>query len=110
MQRALIGSKQAEINAEQVRNQLRQNIETAHNNASAALKSFQASTRQVEALERTFENVENRFNLGIVNFVDYQVARNNLVRATSDLTRAKYDYIFRLKILDFYQGKPLSFN
>ena len=110
MQRAFIGNKQAEISAEQVRNQLRQNIETAHNNAVAALKSYQASSRQVEALERTFENVDNRYNLGVVNFVDYQVARSNLLQAQSDLTRAKYDYIFRIKILDFYQGKTLSFE
>jgi len=110
MQRAKIGNKQAEINAEQVRNQLRQNIETAYNNATASLKSYQASSRQVDALERTFENVENRYSLGVVNFVDYQVASNNLFRARSDLTRAKYEYIFRLKILDFYQGKPLSFD
>lgn len=110
MQRAVIGNKQAEINAEQTRNLLRQNIETAHNNAKAALKSYQASSRQVEALERTFKDVENRYNLGVVNFVDYQVASGNLFQARSDLTRAKYDYIFRLKILDFYQGKPLSFE
>ncbi len=110
MQRASISNKQAEISAEQVRNQLRQKIETAHNNAAAALKSFQASTRQVQALERAFENVENRFNLGVANFVDYQVARSNLLQARSDLTRSKYDYIFRLKILDFYQGNPLSFD
>lgn len=110
MQKAVIANKQAEINAEQVRNQLRQNIETAHNNAAAALKSFQANDRQVQALERTFENVENRYNLGVANFVDFQVARSNLVQAKSDLTRAKYDYVFRIEILDFYQGKPLSFD
>ena len=104
MQRATIANKQAEINREQVRNQLRQNIETAYNNASAALKSFQASERQVQALERTFANVENRYNLGVANYVDFQVARSNLVQATSDLTRSKYEYIFRQEILDFYQG------
>ncbi|MDA0195639.1 MAG: TolC family protein [Bacteroidetes bacterium] len=108
MQRARLTNEQAEINAEQTRNQVRQSIETARNNASAALKSFQASTRQVSALEQTFTNVENRYNLGVANFVDYQVASSNLFQARSDLTRAKYEYIFRLKILDFYQGKPLS--
>ncbi len=110
MQRARLTNEQAEINTTQVRNQVRQSIETAYNNASAALKSFQASTRQVSALEQTFANVENRYNLGVVNFVDYQVASSNLFQARSDLTRAKYDYIFRLKILDFYQGKSLSFE
>ncbi|MEQ9422996.1 MAG: TolC family protein [Cyclobacteriaceae bacterium] len=110
VQRAQLGNEQAEIQAAQVRNQLRQSIETAHNNTNAALKSFQASTRQVAALERTFENVSIQLGEGIVNQVDYEIASNNLFKARSDLTRAKYEYIFRLKILDFYQGKPLSFD
>ena len=40
---------------------------------------------------------------------DYEVAENNLFQAKSDLLRAKYDYIFKIKILDFYQGKPIDF-
>ncbi len=109
MQRATINRVQAEITAQETRNQLRQIIETAYNDALAASKAYEASQRQVEALEESFRVTEKRYNLGAVNFVDYQVAQNNLFRARSDLVRTKYDYIFKTKILDFYQGKPIDF-
>ncbi len=109
MQRASIFRAQAEINAREVRNQLRQIIETAYNDAWAASKAFEASQKQVEALEESFRVTEKRYNLGAVNFVDYQIAQNNLFGARSDLVRTKYDYIFKTKILDFYQGNPIEF-
>jgi len=65
--------------------------------------------RQLEALQLTFDNTEKQFNLGVVNSVDFLLAKNNLERARTDLVRNKYNYIFRLKILDFYQGKPIGF-
>ena len=109
MQRATINRAQAEINALEVRNQLRQIIETAYSDAVAASKAFEASQKQVDALEESFRVTEKRYNLGAVNFVDYQVAQNNLFGAKSDLVRTKYDYIFKTKILDFYQGNPIDF-
>ena len=109
MQRAAINRERAEISAMEVRNQLRQIIETAYNDAVAASKAFEASQKQVQALEESFRVTEKRYNLGAVNFVDYQIAQNNLFRAKSDLVRTKYDYIFKTKILDFYQGKPIEF-
>ncbi len=109
MQRATINRAQAEIFAHEVRNQLRQIIETAYNDAVSASKAFEASEKQVEALEESFRVTEKRYNLGAVNFVDYQIAQNNLYGAKSDLVRSKYDYIFKTKILDFYQGNPIDF-
>jgi len=108
-QRAVISREIAEINALEVRNQLRQIIETAYNDAVASSKAYEASQKQVQALEESFRVTEKRYNLGAVNFVDYQIAQNNLFRAKSDLVRTKYDYIFKTKILDFYQGNPIDF-
>ncbi len=110
IQRSKIFLQQAEISSVEQRNTLRQQIETAHTNAVAASKAYEASIRQVEALEETFRSVENQYNLGAANFTDYQVASNNLFGARSDLVRAKYDYIFKMEILDFYQGKPISLD
>ncbi|MBV6645118.1 MAG: TolC family protein [Cyclobacteriaceae bacterium] len=110
IQRSKINLQQAEITAQEQRNLLRQQIESSYTDALAASKTFQASGRQVEALQETFRAIENQYNLGAANFTDYQVASNNLFQAKSDLVRAKYDFIFKQKILDFYQGKPLSFN
>lgn len=109
VQNAKINLQQAEITVLEQRNQLRQTIEQAYNDAYASSKTFSASERQVEALEETFRSIENQYNLGAANFTDFQVAQNNLFRAKSDLVRAKFDFIFKTKVLDFYQGKNLTF-
>ncbi|MFT7232450.1 MAG: outer membrane protein, partial [Cyclobacteriaceae bacterium] len=109
VQRQKIALRQAEINVLEQQNFLRQTVETAHNDANAAAKVYSASQKQVDALVETFRSIENQYNFGAANFTEYQVASNNLFGAKSDLVRAKYDYIFKIKILDFYLGKTLSF-
>ncbi|WP_422356239.1 TolC family protein [Roseivirga pacifica] len=108
LQRAKISKQRAEINSQNVRNTLRQNVETAYTNALASHKSYEASEKRVTSLEETFRATEQRYNVGNANFVDYQIASNNLFAARTDLTRSKYEYIFRVKILDFYLGKPIT--
>ncbi|MGV3586903.1 MAG: TolC family protein [Adhaeribacter sp.] len=106
--RSVLNHESAVLNTEIVRNQLRQNIQQAYADALAAQKKFTATRRQLEALEQTFKNAEIRFNNGVLNPTEFNVARNNFIRAQTDLIQAKYDYTFRLKVLDFYQGKPIS--
>lgn len=107
VQRSKITMQQASINAVEQQNFLRQTIETAFNDVQAASKTYAAATKQVEALEETFRSIENQYNFGAANFTDYQVASNNLFRARSDQSRAKFDFIFKKKLLDFYQGIPI---
>lgn len=109
MQRAAINRELANITFQETSNTLRQVVETAYNNAFAAIKTYQSTDKQVKARDEAFRMTKQRYNLGAVNFVDYQVAENNLFQAQSDLLRAKYDFIFRKKVLDFYQGLPLDF-
>ncbi|GEO06777.1 transporter [Adhaeribacter aerolatus] len=106
--RARLNHESAVLNTEIVRNQLRQNIQQAYADALAAQKKFAATSRQLEALEQTFKNAEIRFNNGVLNPTEFNVARNNFIRAQTDLIQARYDYTFKLKVLDFYQGKSLS--
>ena len=101
--------QQAEISSTEQRNILYQTIESSYRNALAAAKTFTASQKQVTSLEETLRAVENQYNNGAANFTDYQVASNNLFQAKTDLSRAKYDFIFKKKVLEFYQGKPLTF-
>ena len=108
IQRARIQEDQAKINALETRNFLRQTIETAYNDAQAAVKVFDAAEKQVEALEESFRATEKSYNLGALNYIDYQVSSFNLFSAKSNLVRAKFDYIFKLKVLDFYFGNPLT--
>lgn len=109
VKRAAINREIASISFQEISNTLRQTVETAYNNALASAKTYQSSERQVKARDEAFRMAKQRYNLGAVNFVDYQVAENNLFQAQSDLLRAKYDFIFRKKVLDFYQGLPLDF-
>ncbi|MDL5047125.1 TolC family protein [Oscillatoria amoena NRMC-F 0135] len=109
VQRAAISRDLADISAIEVQNQLRQTVETAYNNAIAAVKTYNSTDKQVKARDEAYRMTKQRYNLGAVNFVDYQVAENNLFQAQSDLLRAKYEFIFRKKVLDFYQGLPLGF-
>jgi outer membrane protein len=107
-QRAAINKDLADITLLETKNTLRQTVETAYNNAQASIKTYQSTEKQVKARDEAFRMTKQRYNLGSVNFVDYQVAENNLFQAQSDLLRAKYDFIFRKKVLDFYQGLPLG--
>ncbi|MEM6360025.1 MAG: TolC family protein [Bacteroidota bacterium] len=109
VQRAEITKRRAEITYKDTRYQLWQTIEQAYNDVKAASKSYEASLKAVEAREEAFRVTEKQKAAGAINATDYEIAENNLYQAKTDLTRAKYDYIFKLKILDFYQGKPLEF-
>ncbi|OYX10803.1 MAG: transporter, partial [Algoriphagus sp. 32-45-6] len=85
-----------------------QDIETAYTQALAAEQSYQASLVRIKSLEETFRVSQQQFELGAINSVDFQVAQNNLFNAQADLINAKYAYIFRVKVLDFYLGNPLN--
>ncbi len=108
VQRAKITRERAVVQAQQARQVLRQTIETASTDALSAAKSYVSSFKSVEAQEESFRATEQRFQNGAANYTEYQVAENNLFQSKSDLLRAKYSFIFRLKVLDFYQGKPIE--
>ena len=110
MQRAEIARRSAELNSLQQRQQLEQDIQQAYVNARSAYGTYTSTLKQIDALDLAFQNTERQFNLGAANSVEYLLAKNNLERARNDLVQAKYGYIFRAKILDFYLGKPLDFN
>lgn len=109
VKRSYFNTQQAEINVTSAENTLRQSVETAYNDALASSKTFQSATKLVNARDEAFRMSKQRFDNGAVNFVEYQTAENSLFQAKSDLVRAKYDLIFKKKVLDFYQGKPIEF-
>ncbi|TXE03438.1 TolC family protein [Algoriphagus aquimarinus] len=108
VQRATVQKKLAEVTELEARNQLRQDIETAFTNALASEQSYQASLTRIASLEESFRISQQRFELGAINSVDFQVAQNNLFSAQSQLVYDKYTYIFRVKVLDFYLGNPIN--
>lgn len=106
--RSKLGLMNAEYNLELAQNSLRKNVETAYADALAAHTTFRAREKSMTSLRESFNYTEQRFNLGMVNAVDYNVAKNQLNRAESELLSSKYDYIFKLKVLDFYLGRSLT--
>ena len=106
---ARIQQQNAELTALNTRLTLRQQIETAYTNMRAGANRYKATQAQVTSLERAFQIAESRLNAGAINATDYSIAKTNLDRARASLVQAKYDYVFRTKILDFYQNKPLGF-
>lgn len=110
LQRARVQKQLAEVAELEAKNTLRQDIETAYTQALAAEQSYEASLIRVKSLEETFRISQQQFELGAINSVDFQVAQNNLFNAQADLINAKYSYIFRVKVLDFYLGNSLNIN
>ncbi|MHA8053916.1 TolC family protein [Aquirufa sp. Wall-65K1] len=99
----------AEIEANKARLTLRQNIEQAYVNMLNAAKKYEAGVTQVSALEESFRASESKFSAGTIDFVSYNLQKTNLDKAKLSLVQSKYDYVFRTKILDYYQGKNLTF-
>ncbi|TGE24326.1 TolC family protein [Hymenobacter aquaticus] len=108
VQRSEIGVKQSELRAEQTRLELRQSIQQAYADAVAAQRRYSAAKRQTEALSTAYRNAEIRFNNGLLNGTDFNIAKNNLYGAESSMIQAKYEFIFRRKVLDFYEGRGLG--
>lgn len=95
---------------EGARKQLYKNIQQSYADASAALKKYSASRKAVASMQESFRYTEQKFNVGLVTPVDYNAAKSQLLQAQSALAQAKYEYIFKTKVLDFYRGVPLSLN
>ncbi len=106
--RAKIAREAAEYDLQLTKNNLRKVIQQAYADAVAALKRYGASLKQVEAQSESFKYAEQKFDVGLINSVEYNEIKKELTRAQSDLLQAKYDYIFKTTILSFYMGNPLS--
>lgn len=110
VKKARLGTMNAELQLQDQKNQLYSSVQQAYNDAQAAKRQYDASDKSVQATERAFEYAEQRYKVGMMNSLEFNTASNNLARVRSELLRAKYDYIFKMKVLDFYQGKPITFD
>ncbi|MEO5675682.1 MAG: TolC family protein [Chitinophagales bacterium] len=106
--RSKINALDAQYNLEAVRQQLLKDVQTAYTDAVAAKNSYEASLKAVASLQRSYNDAASKFNLGAITSLDFTTIKNNFNKAQSDLLQAKYQYIFKLKVLDFYQGKPIT--
>ena len=98
------------LSLEQARLDLESNVQQAFTDAQAAFKTFEAAKKSLSSQQLAFENSQERYNIGAMNAFDFEQARFRLVNAQSSLVNAKYDFVFKTKVLDFYLGKPIRLD
>lgn len=105
---AVLQMEDVQIQQQIEKNRLYKELQQAYTNALAAVKKYEAQRKAVASLEETFRYVEEKYQLGMLSNFDYNESLNNLTTAHSNMLQAKYEYIFRTKILEFYSGTPLA--
>lgn len=106
--KAKINKERVELALEQEKQTLRTNIEQAYADAKATLNQYLSSQASVQAQEEAFNNAQDSYNLGAMTSFDFEQVRNRLINAQSSLINAKYNFVFKTKVLDFYLGKSLT--
>ncbi len=104
---AKLDLKNTELVEQHTKTQLQQSIERAYVNLTSSSDKYELLKSQVNSFTASFRTVEIRFNAGAITSVDYLIAKNNLDRAKSNLIIAKYDFVLREKVLNYYEGKAL---
>ncbi len=107
--RAKINLITTRLSEQNVRNVLRKSIEQTYTDMRASVKKYEATKQQVAAVESVYQNAEKKFTVGVMSATDFLIQKNNFTQSQSNLIQAKFDYIFKRKILDFYQGKAITF-
>ena len=87
---------------------LKQDIYIAYNDATAAVQRFAAGQKAVATAEKAYNFATKRYELGLLSTIDLLTNQNNLNRAKVELSQAHVDYIFRLKLLEFYKGAGIK--
>ncbi|CAL2078851.1 outer membrane protein [Tenacibaculum sp. 190524A05c] len=107
VERSKIQKLVSEANLENEKLRLQQTIEQAYLDAKAAAKTYEAATVSLKAQREAFKNAKVSFDYGSMTQFDYDQVRNRLVNAESAAIRAKYDYVFRTKVLKFFYGENI---
>lgn len=107
-QRSKLDLKNAELTKSLADQTLKNDIYKAYYSASAALEKFNAAKRTLEINKKSYDFAQKRFDLGLLNSFDLITSQNNLNRAQYDLASAQFDYVFKLKVLEFYKGQGIK--
>ncbi|MDX1479627.1 MAG: TolC family protein, partial [Saprospiraceae bacterium] len=108
VERARLNTLQERNTEDQLKQSLKTDIQNALASARSAWESLEASQRAVDAAEIAYDHAERRFGLGTINSFELINARGRLDQATINLTIAKYDYLFKVKIIEYYLGRGLT--
>jgi outer membrane protein len=107
-ERSKLDLKTAELRKEQANQTLKQNIYTAYANALAAMQKYQVGQRAVESAQKVYDFSVKRYDAGMLGTLDVIINQNTLQSARLQQINNQYEYIFRMKVLEFYKGQGLK--
>ncbi len=110
IKRSQISVERAKLQLELDKQNLETNVNQAYVDVKGSYKSYEAAEKTMEARRLAYEYSKERFDVGLMNAFDYSQAQARVDNASAELIRTKYDYIFRLKVLEFYFGIPLALD
>ncbi len=105
---AKINLSDSRLNLDLQKQNLYKSIQQARTQAIASMGRYKANLEAVESMQEAFRYTEQKYEVGLVDILEYKTAKIQLNQTKSDLSQAKYEYIFRTKILDFYRGKQIT--
>ena len=108
IKRAALNVKRSELQYEQTKLDLENAVNQAYNDVKTFAKAYEAAQKSLEARRLAYQYAKERFEVGLMNSFDFSQAQARLDNAEATVIRTKYDYIFRLKILEFYFGIPMG--
>ncbi|WP_264552279.1 TolC family protein [Flavobacterium sp. N2038] len=107
VERNKVSLEKSKIDLEQKSLDLQRNVYTAFTNAKGALNTYESATVTLEARQQAYNYAKEKYDVGLMNSFDFTQAQTLLTNAQSDVIRTKYDYMFKIKILEFYFGIPI---
>nr|WP_298994341.1 TolC family protein [uncultured Allomuricauda sp.] len=110
VKRAKIDLERARLSMEQTKLELETSINQAYVDVNTTLKSYEAAEKTLEARRTAYQYSKDRFEVGLMNSFEFSQAQARLDNAEAEVIRTKYNHIFRLKILEFFYGIPISLN
>lgn len=105
---AKINLSDSKLNLDLQKQNLYKSIQQARAQAIAAMDRYKANLEALKSMEEAFRYTEQKYEVGLVDIIEYKTAKNNLNKTRSDLSQAKYEFIFKTKILEFYKGEQIK--
>jgi outer membrane protein len=106
-ERSKLNLRGLELQKETDNQTLKQDIYSAYTDVVTSLQKYNASVKAVESAQKVYDFAGKRYNVGLLNTVDLIISQNNLFSAQLQRLLAQYDYVFKLKVLEFYKGQGL---
>ena len=108
VERSKVAFKRSEIAVNQQELDLERNVYTAFTDAKGALNAYEAAVTALAARKESYKYAQERFDVGLLNAFDLNQSQTLFANAESEVIRTKFDYIFRVKVVEFYFGIPIA--